>query len=142
MADFNLLTLANFEPPTHLCWKCLALLQYPLARGGKWKCPVCSIEYISSEDVADAARYLDGLGYALKFDRLLEHCQALAESALPDGGAKPPLRTLLQATGLAKHFVHFVSFGISDFFIGALKLVAQLSSFSQHIKHSNRRTNN
>ena len=128
MADFDLLTLANFAPARHLCWKCLALLSYPMSRGGKWTCPVCSLEYISSEDVANAARYLERLGYALEFDDLLEHCRALAESTLADaliGGSKPPLRKLLDSLSHAKHFVHFVSFGISDFFIGALKVIAQ-----------------
>jgi phosphatidylserine/phosphatidylglycerophosphate/cardiolipin synthase-like enzyme len=40
-------------------------------------------------------------------------------------GTLTPLRALLQTVSLAKHFIHFTSFGISDFFIGALKLAAQ-----------------
>ena len=70
------------------------------------------------------------MGHALEFDNLLEHCTALATATLSTDNAlwgKPtdPLGVLLQTISLAKHFVHFTSFGIRDFFIGALKLVAQ-----------------
>jgi len=128
MPDFNIQTLANFEPPRHLCWKCLALLGSTMGRGEKWKCPVCSVEYTSGKDVTDVGPFLNRLGLGLKFDNLLEHCTALATATLPDalfGKPTDPLGMLLQTLSLAKHFVHFTSFGISDFFIGALKLVAQ-----------------
>ena len=136
MADFNIQTLAHFLPPDHLCQKCLALLLYPMRRGETWKCPVCSVEYTSRKDVTsadhpyhvtNAAPYLKARGLALEFDNLLEHCKALAEATLPGSWdvPNPPLRALLQTISLAKHFIHFTSFGIGDFFIGALKLVAQ-----------------
>jgi phosphatidylserine/phosphatidylglycerophosphate/cardiolipin synthase-like enzyme len=82
---------------------------------------------VGSQEVVDASDYLRKRGYALDFDNMLEHCKALAEVTLPDAwsGSQAPLYTLLRTIGLAKHFVHFVSFGISEFFIGALKLAAQ-----------------
>src|SRR5262249_50712277 len=127
MPDFNIQTLANFLPPRYLCCKCLALMdQLPMGRGETWKCPVCSVEYTSGKNGTDASLYLRSRGLQLEFDNLLGHCKALAEATLAGefGENCPPLRVLLETMSLAKHFIHFASFGISDFFIGALKLAA------------------
>jgi hypothetical protein len=128
-AGFNIQTLADFMPPDYLCEKCLALLLLPIGRGNKWQCPTCSVEYTSSSaiDSIDVGPYLNRRGLALKFNNILEHCRALAVASqagdLYGGGV--PLRALLETMSNAKHFVHFTSFGISDFFVGILKLLAQ-----------------
>ena len=130
-AGFNIQTLANFLPPEYLCEKCLALLLMPVGRGNIWKCPVCSVEYTSSSSLASihVGRYLDRQGLALTRKDILEHCRTLALATQAGeellGGPEVPLRALLETLSAAKHFVHFTSFGIGDFFIGVLKLAAQ-----------------
>ena len=77
--DFNIQTLAHFSPPNALCEKCLALLRLTAWPEESFKCPVCSVEYTSSEKYVDLGRYLHRRGHAVEFDNLLEHCKALAD---------------------------------------------------------------
>jgi len=132
MSDFDLQTLYNFRPAHYLCENCLALLMrppWPSRAGENPQCPVCRVEYIPTEryDAWSAADYLAWSGYHLKFEGLLDHCKRLAHAVTADsyGKPNPPLRQALAALGHARHFVHFVSYGISELFVGALKIVAQ-----------------
>lgn len=131
MASFNLQTLYNFRPARYLCQNCLGLLMQAPAptRDANPKCPVCSVEYVPSRQWSRHSidQYLAGLGLELKFPNVLQHCMDLAATLSPLGfGAKPSqMRTLLGALSHAQAFVHFTSWGITEFFVGALKVVAQ-----------------
>src|SRR5262245_51599274 len=128
MTDFDLKTLYNFRPPRYLCKKCLALLVGPPfgpGDAGHPKCPVCPVEYISDRGKAGVHIFMDN-EQRLRFDNLLQHCTNLAGVTEPDWieGERAPLRMLLEALSRAQVLVHFISFGISEFFMGALKTVA------------------
>jgi hypothetical protein len=133
VADFNLQTLYNFRPARFLCAKCRALLVVAPSGKGKDKnprCPVCAVEYVPTTDYPGyrVGEFLTAYGHGVKFNDLLRHCMGLAEAVSVNDfiyGPKEPLRMLLDALNQAQQFVHFASYGISEFFIGALKLVAQ-----------------
>jgi hypothetical protein len=131
MADFNLQTLYDFRPARLFCEKCLALLvgapsaKYP----ENPRCPVCDVQYEPTEEYSRnrADAYLRNQGLSIEIENLLEHCTGLAEAMQTRnvfGKAIPPLYLLLATVSRAKKFVHFTSFGISEFFMGALKLKA------------------
>lgn len=140
MADFNLRTLYDFRPATYLCFKCLALLDAPpmpvatpkVADKPRTllnpKCPLCGVEYVPTKafDKFSADKFLSENGLELKFDNVLKHCLDLAEaiSSTSVGSTPDPMYSLLAALSSARYFVHFVSFGISEFFFGALKTLA------------------
>ena len=135
MEGFNIQSLNSFQPARFLCEKCLALLTeapYPDSQkpGQNPRCPVCSVEYTPSEKFPRyaVAAYLRDAGFDLKFAGLLDHCKELADAITTPHYAKterPPLRMLLAALSRAQVFVHFSSWGITSFFVGILKLIAQ-----------------
>src|SRR5215467_9200119 len=131
MADFNLQTLYDFRPAKLFCEKCLALLvEEPFAGSPENpRCPVCRVQYEPTEEYSrfrvDA--YLKDQGLSIEFGNLLEHCTKLAIATQPYsslGSAASPLYVLLATLSCAEKFVHFTSYGISEFFMGALKLMA------------------
>jgi len=146
MGDFNLQTLYDFRPARFLCEKCLALLvEAPFPRETENpRCPICSVEYVPTTRRSryDVDAYLTSHGPALEYADLLEHCNGLAQAIQPSGilGPKPHLRILLDAISRAKHFVHFTSFGIFQFFIGVLKLLAQRVSVCGVVSNVDERT--
>jgi PLD-like domain len=90
---------------------------------------VCAVEYSPSEKFPPYAvgRYLSDGGFSLEFAGLLDHCKKLADAITSPSYAKerPPLRMLLAALSRAQVFVHFSSWGLTSFFVGVLKLMAQ-----------------
>ena len=134
MADFNLQTLYNFHPPRFMCEHCFGLLTDPVPmppRGsaGNFRCPVCDAEYAPSKTYSryDVGNYLEKRGLSLECDNLLLHCTELASATMPppSGSDRLPMQMLLEALGRAEHFVHVVTYGISEFFSGVLKVLAQ-----------------
>lgn len=129
--DFDIQALRNFRPAGHLCVKCLALLKsWPIPRQKvPPSCPVCGVQYLPTDayNPYEVNTFLASRGCQLTVEGLLEHCSVLASATMstPFGETKSPMRTLLEVISRARLFVHFVSFGISDFFVGALKLAAQ-----------------
>jgi hypothetical protein len=132
MEGFNIQSLHSFRPARFFCEKCLALLMEapsPQKPGQNPKCTVCSVEYGPTEAYSrhTVGGYLDSSGFGLEFNGLLDHCKELADAITPPLLAKehPPLRMLLAALSRAQLFVHFSSWGITSFFVGILKLIAQ-----------------
>jgi hypothetical protein len=135
MEGFNIQSLHSFKPARFVCEKCLALLteaprpdrQKPTQNP---KCPVCSVEYATSQKFSsyNVGGYLDEMDCGLRFTGLLEHCKELADAITTPHYVKterPPLRMLLAALSRAQLFVHFSSWGLTSFFAGVLKLIAQ-----------------
>ena len=136
VTTFDIRTLADFRPPRFLCEKCLGLLltapKSTKSPDGNPHCPVCGVEYLPSKLYprwrVDEYLASQGCGLVSQFDNMLKQCIDLARTTAPSSpleNEQPPLNNLLEALSLAKAFVHFTSFGIDQFFIGALKLVAQ-----------------
>jgi len=120
MAKFDIGSLLEFEPATHLCEKCLGLMsKVPCS----WKnetllCPVCGFKYVPTDEGKSyqPAHYLSGLGYRVDVKNFIEHGRTLARIAqkVRAGDSKyPPLRGLLEALSRAQSFVHFTTYGIS-----------------------------
>jgi len=133
MATFDIRNLADFREPRFLCLKCRGLLlRAPTPEKNESpRCPVCGVEYRPSSKTYSAwsvGDYLRSNHSAIQFDNLLKQCVDLAGTTKADMFVREeqaPLNNLLEALSLAKAFVHFMSFGISEFFIGALKIIAQ-----------------
>ena len=147
MADFNLQTLYNFRPARYMCEKCFGLLVDPpkatQKTGPNPVCPVCGVEYEATDEYPRylAGSYLESRGFSLAFGNLLQHCMNLAQAAVPSPWERNrlPMRTLLEALCKAEKFVHFVSYGMSEFFYGALKLVAQRVTVRGILANANER---
>ncbi len=147
MADFNLQTLYNFRPARYMCEKCFGLLVYPpkvtQKTGPDAVCPVCGVEYEGTDEYSRylAGSYLESRGLSLEFSNLLQHCMALAQATTPYpwAGNRLPMQMLLEALSKAEKFVHFVSYGMSEFFYGALKLVAQRVTVRGILANANER---
>ena len=147
MADFNLQTLYNFRPARYMCEKCCGLLvdppQVAHKKGPQAVCPVCGVEYEPTKEYSgyDVHSYLDNCGLGLEFVNLLQHCIDLAQATVPRPWEKNrlPMQTLLETLSKAEKFVHFVSYGMSAFFHGVLKLVAQRVTVRGILANANER---
>jgi len=147
MADFNLQTLYNFRPARYMCEKCCGLLVDPpkvaQKRGPNAVCPVCGVEYEATNEYPrySAGSYLEDQGCGLEFSNLLQHCMNLAQATVlpPWDRNRLPMQTLLEALSKAEKFVHFVSYGTSEFFHGALKLLAQRVTVRGILANANER---
>ncbi len=127
MPSFNIESLLHFAPRDYFCKKCLALLRISDFRRIRMRCPVCKVEYVATEEFprGSLAEYLESEGCHVAFQEPLKHCLRLAQIARDMRQGHPPLSVLLQALAAAKHFVHFATWSISIFMIGALKTTAQ-----------------
>jgi phosphatidylserine/phosphatidylglycerophosphate/cardiolipin synthase-like enzyme len=115
-------------------------------------CPVCGVEYFREglNHSGFVGKYLQEQALEIKFDNLIDHSRTLAEiahkSRLYPTTQNPdtwddysPMRSLLLALSNAKQFVHFISYGISDMFVGALKLTAQRVCVRGIVSNANER---
>jgi len=110
-------------------------------RSGSIKCKVCGLKYIAKElppiwKIDECIEYIVGLPLK-NIDNIVEHGKGLAMISrklqiqkdkvnYPQQIEKyPPMRALLMALIEARSFVHFISWGINQMMIGALKVVAQ-----------------
>jgi hypothetical protein len=130
-AGFDIRTLQNFTPVSFLCQKCMGLLSgWPVPRGQLLPtCPVCSVQYLPAPGYTkyEVDRFLKDQGLHLELNDVLAQCKALAGAvtSFPWDGQKSQMRSVLGAMSTAKILIHFISFGIDAFFLGALKLAAQ-----------------
>jgi phosphatidylserine/phosphatidylglycerophosphate/cardiolipin synthase-like enzyme len=135
MAMFDIDTLLNFRPPRYMCQKCCALNLpkfSPFSDTEPVVCEVCKVEYVPTNE-CNRSQLLDYFsrvaGTAFTFKEPLQHCQTLATYARMirqrDSRHWPPLKSLLQLFLQAKKFIHFTTFGISETFVGALKVISQ-----------------
>lgn len=130
-SGFDLDSLLHFNPPHYVCERCFALLT-DVPANFAYRCPVCDVAYVPTDEFPSVGDYLSARGLALAYEDVMAHGQRLAEIArrtragltgqLPD---YTPMRALLEAIGSARHCVHFTTFGISAWFVGALKMAAQ-----------------
>lgn len=145
MPNFDIEKLLDFQPPRYRCVKCLALwidLPLPEYTGGRLgapiKCPQCRVEYSPTEYCRreEFREFLIHSGCSIEVRGLFEHARQVGQIArhlrvpaepytLSWEWHFPYLKGLLQAFTLARSFVHFTSFGLSPFMLGALKLAAQ-----------------
>lgn len=128
--SFDISSVYQIRHANALCKNCKAmLLLYPLLRPS-YKCPVCSVTYISSlEKRFILENFLDSEGHSIKYQnqsQLIEHCRKLALICHQIKTKQfTPVRGLYTLLAAAKKFIHFTTYGISPVFIGALKTVAQ-----------------
>jgi len=136
--SFDIGTLLEFEPPRYLCERCCGLLR---AAPFDWHtrkavCPVCQVEYIPTDEYPyiRVGDYLEQEGLGVAFKDLIGHSRSLASIArqmrtapaspqLPNGPSL--LSGLFQCLLRAERFVHFVSYGMSEMLLGALRMAAQ-----------------
>lgn len=100
------------------------------------RCPICAVEYLPTDkfDFWQVGNYLEGEDMGIQFADVMKHSRTLAtiarnarqhQSPQPERRTYPPVRALFEALLAAQQFVHFVSYGTSTMFVGALKMVAQ-----------------
>ncbi|HLY24361.1 MAG TPA: hypothetical protein VKT83_17990 [bacterium] len=123
--DFDIKSLLNFDPPSYRCKACLGILNFHdifLRGASEPRCPVCAALYIPMEDYTHRQiwPYMESQGLFIRYENVIEHARMLALIA----DCHPPLTTLLKALTQAKHFVHFVTFGMSHILVGVLKMTA------------------
>jgi hypothetical protein len=133
MAGFDLDSLVEFQPPTHLCENCFAINQPDFRAYGEDEdptCSVCGVRYIGTDDYAssECEKYFEyeSRNY-VRFSRPLIHGQKLAKSARElraDTHRQPRVTRLNDLLLGAEHFIHFMSFNINHIFIGVLKLLS------------------
>lgn len=131
MQSFDIDALLRYTPPQYVCERCFALLN-ALPETDAYRCPVCTVMYVPTNEFPSAGAYLAARGLALAYDDAVAHGQRLALLARRTRAALaaqttdyPPMRALMEALTLAKHCVHFTTFGISAIMLGALKMAAQ-----------------
>jgi hypothetical protein len=128
MAGFDVDTLLEFDPPSFLCEKCLAII--PTSDGNflhsdRMICSVCGVQYIGEMDYADYLKSQPETG--VYFADPFEHARKLARLArrfLTPRWA-PPISVLFDVLNHAQQFVHFMTFNIDSQIIGALKLLSR-----------------
>ncbi|MBN1200605.1 MAG: hypothetical protein JXJ20_01995 [Anaerolineae bacterium] len=141
MTGFDIRGLVDFNPPQYLCQKCYALLRgadlKPYFEKDVWAsltCPICELlTYEAGLHISETVTeqwevfrtYLREKGLTLTDVTTIEHARALAQIAIALQNGQSPLRSLFLALSSAKQFVHFVTWGISNEMIGALKVIAQ-----------------
>ena len=128
MPGFNIESLLAFRPANYLCVKCLGLLtSAPMFLEGSekfvGKCPVCGVQYLPSGKVRSSGEFFKEWRLRLEYDDIIGHSKRLARVGMDfrrETNDWPPLRSLYATLSLAKHFVHFTSFGITHLMMGAL----------------------
>lgn len=136
--SFDIESLLRFSPPKFLCAKCYGIITSELFNSLILRiCPICRVKYLATKSYSDVSEYLESEGLKIQFSNLIEHCKELANIS---NSAKeylkspnkediyppyPPIRALFKSLQNAKQFIHFITYGISELFLGALKLTAQ-----------------
>lgn len=118
------------ELPESLCPRCAAILSAELVRGlaTDGQCPFC--RQVWKRCVApDWNRFFHTFDAHLKMDNQEHHAEFLAGLTRHDsefwGFERAPLGILLDLFASAKKSIHFMTWSISDAWLGALALVAQ-----------------
>lgn len=131
MQSFDIDSLLRFTPAQYLCERCFALLP-EIPDGLPYRCPVCGVMYLPTDEFPTPGAYLGARGLGITFEEPVTHAQNLALLARRARASLsgqttdyPPMRALLEALTTARCCVHFTTFGISAFLLGVLKLAAQ-----------------
>ncbi|MFB2918149.1 MULTISPECIES: phospholipase D-like domain-containing protein [Aerosakkonema] len=133
--SLDILSLRQFQPGKAHCQKCLAIFTHiPRQEKQKIQCPFCGVRYLvdANWEVEQysliRSHFRKQQLYINDIDNIFQHCQNLAEIAYKVRQHTPeysPCTGLLDALDLAQRFFHFITFGISPQFLGALKLKAR-----------------
>jgi hypothetical protein len=133
MSQFDLDSLLQFDPPSHLCEKCFAINQPSLDNDNRdWEptCSICGVKYLATSDYG-RWRVADYLGNeantGIRFSEPLVHGKKLAKIARylnAEKCSRSRVEILSDLFLASEQFIHFVSHNISHLFIGALKLVS------------------
>lgn len=143
--SFDINSLLNFHPPQYFCERCYALLfsddieAMVSRRNGDICCPTCGVKYTPTEAYPywRLHNYLAEANLQIAFGNLFKQAQELAKIAHSfneyltaddqDWGrpGTPPIQAFIRSMLQAKQFVHFTSYGMSQMFLGMLKMVAQ-----------------
>ena len=133
--SLDILSLREFQPGKAHCQKCLAIFTHiPRQEKQKIQCPFCGVRYLfdTNSEVEQHSLIRSNFRkqrlYINEIDNIFKHCQNLAEIAYKVKQHSPeysPCTGLLDALDLAQRFFHFITFGISPQFLGALKLKAR-----------------
>lgn len=127
-AGFDIRSLLHFDAPLARCECCLGIVGRS-QREWLWssdtqRCPVCAVEYLP--DSMSMRDYLASRGLVLEHRNLVDHARSLAEVAQGmNSEYQPPLRTLNRALASARHFIHFISWGLDFQMLGALRLASE-----------------
>ena len=128
---FDIDTLSDFRVPRHLCDKCAGIWR-SVPRYREYEnlaiCNICGFRYIADpgENCGEWSDLLDWQTEVPKLRNALKHARRLTLPAWKwSRGGSPPLAMLLDALGMSRLFVHFVSFGLSHQLLGALKLASR-----------------
>ncbi|MDX2139802.1 MAG: phospholipase D-like domain-containing protein [Chloroflexota bacterium] len=131
MQSFDLDALLRYTPPEYVCERCCALLT-GIPDGFAYRCPVCGVTYVPTDEYPTVGQYLSGRGLKLTHPDPILHGQRLALVARKAKASLAgqtmdysPMRGLLEALNTAQHCVHFTTFGISAFLLGVIKMAAQ-----------------
>lgn len=133
--NLDILSLRNFQPGKAHCQKCLAIFSnIPRNDKQKIQCPFCQVRYVvnANSEVEQhslvRSHFRKQKLYIHEIDNIFEHCQQLAEIAYKVQQYNhdySPCTGLLDALDRSQRFFHFITFGISQQFLGALKLKAR-----------------
>jgi PLD-like domain len=145
VSQFDIAQYADFRPPRYLCPRCASIWpDYPCinwpekwdyfyddTRPEAWTCCLCNLRFEATREYSDLEGYLRRWDCLFEFADLTNHLQVLASAAKElrcreSWSERPPrsLHNLLAALNQARHFVHFVSTGLSWDFIGMLALLS------------------
>ena len=133
MSGFDLSSLLEFRPPEYLCEKCCAINQPAFdQRGSKTilTCEVCGVRYVATNEyevwaIDEFLRRESGTG--IRFRAPFKHGGTLARIARNlklENEYFPHMRSLGELFLAAEQFIHFMSWGINQSFIGSLKLIS------------------
>lgn len=131
ITNFDIQNLLYFQQRQAQCQKCLAILPKMLRNQlQQIYCPVCRVQYaiFNNFQIEQFQAYFRNQGLYVEINDPIEQCQQLASianSMQQSSPNYPPIRGLLQALNQAQCFVHVTSWGISDQFLGFLKMAAQ-----------------
>ena len=146
MADFDIRSLMDFDPPAYLCLKCKGIITETFAHTD-CACPTCGVVYDLGDDEGDPKFIIDHLGSSTQrwdskiyVDNLLDHCRELGEIA-EDLEKYPGLGLLFKTLDKAQKFVHFTTYGMSHAMIGAMRMLSErvkvrgiVSNVEEHVE--------
>ena len=147
MNNFDIKTLIGLKPPTCMCPRCLGLFKDPGIFSTRedfqyyYGCPACGANFLQEEGGPTFDKYLTNNHCKIAYKDITGQCKRLATLANGFQSKRmDPMSTLLSSMLAAENFIHFTSMGISEFFIGALRLASLRVSVRGVVSEGKERT--